>query len=232
MWRNLLQVFQRREDLYTQALHESYTMLDMDLLMYEASVASLRNSNTGEIQFDVYQTDKQINSYERDVRKKVLIHLSVAGPRNLNAGLVLVSVIIDIERIGDYAKNIYDLARLHPRRLVAGSLEPDLQEIESRVTILFKEMVQAFKTSDVEKSRQIMIRYKENIAGLCDSITERIVQGKATDLSCDAAVTVSLYSRYLKRIAAHSRNIITSVVNPFHRLGYKEKKEESMQPGS
>jgi phosphate transport system protein len=226
MWRNLLQLFQRREDLYTQALHESYTMLDLDLLMYEASVFSLRNSETGEVQLDIYQMDKRINSYERDVRKKVLTHLSLCGSRNLNAGLVLVSVVIDIERIGDYAKNIYDLARLHPKRLLAGSLEPDLQEIESRVTTLFKEMVQAFKTSDIEKSRQIMIRYKENIAGLCDSITERVISGQASDLSCASAVTVCLYCRYLKRIAAHSRNIITSVVNPFHRLGYKEKKED------
>jgi phosphate transport system protein len=225
MWRNLVYMFRRRDDLYTQALHESYTMLDIDLVMYEASVFSLRNSDTGEIQLDIYQMDKQINSYERDVRKKVLMHLSLCGSRNLNAGLVLVSVVIDIERIGDYAKNIYDLARLHPKRLLAGSLEADLQEIENRVSTLFKEMAHAFKTSDVEKSRQIMVRYKENIAGLCDSITERVVSGKATDLSCSDAATVALYSRYLKRIAAHSRNIITSVVNPFHRLGYKEKKE-------
>jgi phosphate transport system protein len=225
MWRNLVQLFRKQDDLYTQALQESHTMLDLDLLMYEASVLSLRKSDSGEVRVDVYQMDKQINSYERDVRKKVLIHLSLRGSRDLNAGLMLVSVIIDIERIGDYAKNIYDLARMHPSRLLAGSLEPDLQVIESRVTTLFKEMVQAFKTSDVEKSRRIMVSYKEDISGLCDSVTERVVSGKASDLSCGDAATVCLYTRYLKRIAAHSRNIITSVVNPFPRLGYKEKKE-------
>jgi len=32
-----------------------------------------------------------------------------------------------------------------------------------------------------------------------------------------------MYSRYLKRIAAHSRNLISSVVNPFERIGYKEE---------
>ena len=32
----------------------------------------------------------------------------------------------------------------------------------------------------------------------------------------------SLYSRYLKRIAAHSRNLISSIVNPFERIGYPE----------
>ncbi len=31
---------------------------------------------------------------------------------------------------------------------------------------------------------------------------------------------VARCARYLKRIAAHSRNIITSVVNPFDHIGY------------
>jgi uncharacterized membrane protein YeaQ/YmgE (transglycosylase-associated protein family) len=37
------------------------------------------------------------------------------------------------------------------------------------------------------------------------------------------ATAVSLYARFLKRIASHSRNIVTSVVNPFQRIGYREK---------
>ena len=42
------------------------------------------------------------------------------------------------------------------------------------------------------------------------------------------AAAVVLYVRFLKRIGSHSRNIATSIVNPFHRIGYQEKK----QPGS
>ena len=33
---------------------------------------------------------------------------------------------------------------------------------------------------------------------------------------------VALYLRFLKRISAHSRNLISSVVNPFDRIGYRE----------
>jgi hypothetical protein len=50
-----------------------------------------------------------------------------------------------------------------------------------------------------------------------------IVSERASDLSGPDAATVSLYARYLKRIAAHSRNVMTSIVNPFHRIGYREK---------
>jgi phosphate transport system protein len=223
MWKNLISIF-RQEDLYTQALQESYTMLDMDLAMYEASVESLRYSNTGEIKVDIFALDKQINAFERDVRRKVLTHLAVSGPSNLTSGLVLVSIVIDIERIGDYAKNIYDLARKHPRRLHGNTLEEDIREVETGVTRLFKDTVAAFRESDIEASRVIMTTYKGEIAAACDGIVNRIVSGEVSDLEPGAAAAIALYTRYLKRIAGHSRNIITSVVNPFHRIGYKEKK--------
>lgn len=226
MWKNIRSLF-RKNDLYTQALHESYTMLDLDLEMYEASVASLRQSDTAEIPIDIYQIDKQINSYERDVRRKVMTHLTISGPADLAAGLVLVSVVIDIERIGDYAKNIYDLAKAHPARLKAGSLEEELVSIEERVTTLFKGMVNAFKTNDVEKSRLIMTDYKQSLSAACESIVNRIVAGETTDLNPADAATVVLYTRHLKRIAGHSRNILTSVVNPFDRIGYREKKGQN-----
>ena len=46
--------------------------------------------------------------------------------------------------------------------------------------------------------------------------------GKIGDLEIGTASAVGLYARYLKRIAAHSRNLISSVVNPFERIGYPE----------
>ncbi len=33
--------------------------------------------------------------------------------------------------------------------------------------------------------------------------------------------------RYLKRICGHLRNIATSIVNPFHRIGFREKNQEN-----
>jgi phosphate transport system protein len=223
MWKNLINLF-KKENLYTQALHESYTMLDMDWEMYEASVQSLRKSDTSEIKIDIYAMDKRINEYEREVRKKVMTHLAISGASDLASGLVLVSVVIDIERIGDYTKNIYDLARHHPEKLHAGSLEPRLADVEFKVTTLFQEMIRAFKTNDEEMARRIMRNYKEGLSAACESITTSIVSGETSDLNSQTAATVALYARFLKRIAGHSRNVITSVVNPFHRIGYKEKR--------
>ncbi|MCH7520685.1 MAG: hypothetical protein IIB42_03155 [Candidatus Marinimicrobia bacterium] len=223
MWKSLLSSLFKEDNLYIQALNESYEMLDLDLSMYEASVESLRHSDTGDVNIDIYQLDKKINAYERDVRKKVMTHLSVTGSKDLAPGLILISVVIDIERIGDYTKNINDMAQQHTKRLKAGSIEEDLQLVESRVTSLFSDMIKTFKNSDEDKARQLMEAYKGGISNNCDEITNRIVNGEVTDLPSADAAAVALYARYLKRIAAHSRNIITSVVNPFDRIGYKYK---------
>ena len=67
-----------------------------------------------------------------------------------------------------------------------------------------------------------MGHYKENISSQSDAITNEIIMGEISDLDVGSAAAVGLYSRYLKRIAAHSRNIISSVVNPFERIGYPE----------
>lgn len=225
MWRNLLNVF-KNDNLYTQALKESREMLDLDLKMFEASVESLRRSDTGAISIDILKTDKRINQFEREVRQKVLTHLAVSGPADLSGGLVLVSIIIDIERIGDYAKNIYDLAQYHPPRLHGGSLEPRLADVETKTLEIFRKTAEAMREQDVEKARRVMSAYKEGLSAECESIVKELVTGNVQDIETSTATAIGLYVRYLKRIGAHSRNIVTSVVNPFHRIGYREKSEE------
>lgn len=225
-WKNVLSLF-TTDDLYTQALRESHQMLDIGLKMFEASVESLRRYDDGTIPVDVYAMDKEVNRSERDVRRKVMTHLAVSGPSDLASGLVLVSVVIDIERIGDYAKNIYDLAKWHPRRLHAGSLEQEVAQIETAVAELFRQMVDSFKNSDIDKARTIMVTYKEKLSADCDRLIERIVSGEVTDLSPGDSATLVLYVRYLKRISAHSRNLVSGLVNPFHRIGYREKTPKS-----
>ena len=152
-----------------------------------------------------------------------MTHLAIGGKNDIGSGLVLVSVVIDIERIGDYTKNIYDLAVNHPEKLNGGSLENRLSEIEKISFNLFEDSIEAFKNQDIEKARSLMGLYKKNISSQSDNITKEIIMGKVDDLNVGSASAVGLYARYLKRVAAHSRNLISSVVNPFERIGYPEK---------
>jgi phosphate uptake regulator len=222
MWKKLIQLF-KKDNLFEQAYQEASKMLDTDADMYDTSVDALRHSDTADVDFDIYDADKGVNRSERDVRKKVMTHLVVSGGTNLASGLSLVSVVIDIERIGDYTKNIYDLAVHHPLRLKGGPVEEKLQNVEALVTSDFKSMIEVFKDRDEDKARLIMNNYKEGLSDACEEISNSILSGTVTDLNISDATAISLYARFLKRIASHSRNIVTSVVNPFHRIGYREK---------
>ena len=221
MFKQIFDIF-KSDSLYEQALLECHEMLDIDLTMFKESIQSLRKSDSADIKIDIYAMDKKINEFERDVRRKIMTHLAVGGKEDIGSGLVLVSVVIDIERIGDYTKNIYDLSVNHPKILDAGSLENRLNGIENISFNLFEESIDAFKNQNIEKARNLMGEYKQNLSSQCEEITNEIIMGKVTDIDRGTAASVALYSRYLKRIAAHSRNLISSVVNPFERIGYPE----------
>ena len=222
MFKQIFEIF-KSDSLYEQALVECHEMLDIDLTMFKASIHSLRKSDSADIDIDIFAMDKKINEFERDVRRKVMTHLAVGGKEDIGSGLVLVSVVIDIERIGDYTKNIYDLAVNHPEKLDGGVVEENLADVEKISFDLFEESIDAFKNQDIKKARNLMGLYKENISSQCDAITNDIISGKVKNIEVGKAASVALYARFLKRIAAHSRNLISSIVNPFERIGYPEK---------
>ena len=116
MFKEILKLF-GKDNLQVQALNECYEMLDICHEMVLASVESLRNRDDASVDINIYEMDRTLNAFERDVRRKVMTHLSLGHTADISAGLTLVSVVIDLERIGDYCKNILDLAQSHPRRL-------------------------------------------------------------------------------------------------------------------
>ena len=223
MFREVLDLF-HRDNLLTQALNESYVMLEIDHEMVKESIYSLRRCETSEIKVeDIHKKDLMINEYEKEVRKKVLTHLTISGTKDLTPGLVLVSIIIDIERIGDYTKNIVELAVNHPQKLGGSIFEQELSDAEKQIIEMFSLLISALKNSDSDLSRKIM-----EDASLVTRNTDKwvlmLVKGEGTPENPADAVCLALYLRYLKRICAHLRNIATSIVNPFHRIGYREKK--------
>jgi phosphate uptake regulator len=221
MFKQIFEIF-KSDSLYEQALLECHEMLEIDREMFNESIKSLRSSDTAEIPIDIYAMDKKINEFERDVRRKVMTHLAVGGKDDIGSGLILVSVVVDIERIGDYTKNIYDLAVQHPKKLSAGSLEETLSDMEKSTKEFLNKAIDAFKNQDIEAARKLMIDYKKDISSISNEIVNSVVSGKNDEFPSDRASALCLYARYLKRIAAHSRNLVSSIVNPFERIGYPE----------
>jgi phosphate transport system protein len=221
MYKKFLELF-GRENLLDKAIETTVKMLESDREMFVVSTELLRRHDSAELPFDIYEKDKQINKYEREVRRDVLTHLTVAGIQNLVPGLVLVSIVIDVERIGDYTKNIAELAGAYPIRLRGGIFENDLLEIETVVKDRFDGIIRVIADMDADIAKRIMMEHR-NISSRCDKILVEIISEKDKSLGPGNATTLALYFRYLKRIASHLTNVASSIVNPFPRIGFRSK---------
>lgn len=219
MLKDIFDLF-RRESQLSQAFKRSYEMLREDRQMLEEAIRSLRSRDDARLNIDIYAKDQLINAYEREVRRKVFTHLTISAERDVNAGLVLVSVVIDIERIGDFTKNIVELALHHPKRLSGGPFDADITKIETLVRTMFDLLVEALPENDEAKAREVMSEHWW-ISRRADDIIRELIEKDDVITPSGDAVTCALYLRYLKRVSAHLMNIASSVVNPFDRIGFR-----------
>jgi phosphate transport system protein len=224
MFKEWLSIFQK-DTLMDRAYRRSYEMLDITQDMFSIAKTSLRYTDGTQVDIDIYDRDSEVNRYEREVRRNVFNHLVVSGVGKLPSGLVLVSIIIDIERIGDYTKNIVELALNYPKRLNGGKFEGDLQRVEGAVEDSFIRTKECFKAADTKAAQELLTEYAW-VSRVCDECLYRLVREEDGDITSGEAVSLALYFRWLKRISSHLRNITTSVVNPFDSIGFKPEKDE------
>ena len=223
MFKQLLSIWKKRGA--TTAILEKYlATLETDFKMYKEAVRCLRRCADSEMRIDIYKTDKMVNKSERQIRRDILTHLVMFDKAEIPGGLTIASIVIDIERIGDYTKNIADLANLHKKKLNAGIYEDVLTRIENQIEEFFEITLKAFPESDPDLARKVVEGYRE-VSKDCTITTNALVQGEG-ECSVSDAVTLGLYLRFLKRTGAHLFNICTSIVNPFHRIGFSEKKRK------
>jgi phosphate uptake regulator len=205
-----------------RAYRRSFKMLDITRAMFLEAKDSLRQREDSEIDLEIKNKDKEVNSYEREVRRMVFNHLAVRGATDLPSGLALVSIIIDMERLGDYAKNMVELAMDHPGKLQGGSYEEVITRIEEAVGDSFTKTRQCFMGGDDVLALELLDKYAW-VNEACDDTAIAIVKEKDKNIRSGDAAALALYVRWLKRINSHLRNITTSVVNPFDRIGFQPK---------
>ncbi len=227
MIKEILSVFQSNS-LMERAFEQSYEMLDITNEMFKVAKKVLRESDSNKFEYDINEQDSKINKFQREVRKDVFNHLAMSGTEELSSGMVLASIVIDLERIGDFTKNIVEIAQNHPQRLHAGDFEDELITLERAVEDIFGRTIYCFKNSDEKAAFNLLKEYKW-MSKAFDAKIQSLMRGEDTAITTGGAVALAIYLRALKRIFAHLRNVISSVVNPFYRIGFKPKKKKKKQ---
>ncbi len=168
-----------------------------------------------EIGKQVRKTDRLVNKAERSIRRELVVHVSVHAGANLPLVLVYMSIVKDIERVGDYAKNIWDVA-VEVEDMPDGLHLSEFAPLFDRTLGLLSEIAGIFTARDIERATATLNRadawldeYDANVVALMNS-SQPSTYG----------VPRALLNRHLKRITAHLMNVITAVVMPFDRLDY------------
>jgi len=202
--------------LVQAAFRDVSTMLRQSAKMLDLSLEALLDNQ--ELKADLDHMDDVVDESERMVRRTVLEHLSVNPQQDQVASLILVSMVQDAERIGDFARGLAELHELAkgPRQ---GPFADDLRALAGRLRPLFETCARAFEKDDVEAAREIITTHLELKPALA-AYTARVAD---SDLSADMAVVYAGAARILRRISAHLSNIASSVVQPFDRIRHGDE---------
>jgi len=194
-------------------------MLEICTAMFSYTQAVLLAGTGGEgVQSNVYDRDKRINIIEREVRRSVVIHLSLETDRSdMPAALAFMNMVKDAERIGDYIKNMYDVTRdMQPDGLDRELHDTYLAEPAETLRSMFGHIPSAFLENDEEACHTLI-----ELARKTGLDTEgAIVEISRGGLPRPAAVSLVLLLRFYKRIAMHMSNIASTVVMPVELMDF------------
>lgn len=169
----------------------------------------------------IYKQDVKVNKLERKIRKQVIAHLSIAGnSADVPYSLLLMSLVKDVERIGDYAKNLAETLDVSGAILPDDDTVAELREIRTGIEGTFEAVAEVFAQSDEEEA-VALIRQGRDMSHRCDALIDRIAK---SDYDAATTVAVTLGTRFYKRIGAHLLNILSGVVMPLHKLDYYDEK--------
>ncbi|HKK31476.1 MAG TPA: phosphate signaling complex protein PhoU [Alphaproteobacteria bacterium] len=161
----------------------------------------------------VIDSDRKIDALETQVSAFVVRLLALRQPmavdlRTVVAGLKIAS---DLERIGDYAKNIAKRSLVLNDNPVAGPVV-GIVNLSRMVEMMLHEVLDAYVNSNAEVATQLRSRDEEVDAahtGIFREILTYMIEDPRMITSCTHLVFIA---KNLERIGDHSTNIAESII--------------------
>ena len=173
-----------------------------------------------ELAKEISDEDKVINEYEVKVRTDILKYLAINRAPDLGAALVMTSVVIDYERIGDYCKGIAGLGLRFPAQLDDENYLKIIDPMKETIIKQFDLAYEAVKSSDIKRAKKAIKGYN-GIKTYHDGLNTKL--NKDQEIDKNRAIVLASLGIYYRRISAHLSNVCTTVVNPFPYVGFSKK---------
>ena len=173
-----------------------------------ACTALMSGADPASIADDVRETDLRINANEQRLRGELAVHITVHGPNDIGEVIGLILLLKKIERVGDHAKNILDLAESG----VSFAAEPDIDELLEE-----RRIVSGFFTEASEilaEHEGAPVSFRERVDAMVSQIQSRIDDYMTSKQPADQVVPRAVYHRYLKRIVANLNSAVLAATEP------------------
>ena len=179
----------------------------------------LGDTNLETVRDDLYNTDKAINELHREVRREMIIH-SAVNSRNLDIPLLLsyMTMSKDIERIGDYCKNLFEIAETGNSFAKGDDLDTYM-ELKNDIGKLIVYLQSCLNLDDESKVQDLITLG----SSLNNDLDEKITALLEDKEKIQYPVATPLFYRYLKRIVSHIINAATAIIMPTDQIDYLDE---------
>ncbi|MBW2264497.1 MAG: hypothetical protein JRG91_21230 [Deltaproteobacteria bacterium] len=114
-----------------------------------------------------------------------------------------------------------ELLDLFPEEMNWQPYEKKFESVKKSTLEQFECTRSALAEEDEKAARKMIKRY-DKISKTCDGLLAELIEAQADETNIEKRfLALVLIMRYLKRVNAHLKNIATSVVNPFHEIGFR-----------
>ena len=192
---------------------EQLEYLNVDLIrmgaLCEDAIAYASRTLMGEssLSEQVYKTDKEIDQKERDIESLCMRLLLQQQPvakdlRLISSALKMIS---DMERIGDQASDIAEIAGFIKDRKVQSNIH--IRDMAEATIKMVTESVDSFVKKDL-KIAQDVIQYDDVVDDLFSKVKEELISLIKEDNSDgEFCIDLLMIAKYFERIGDHATNI-------------------------
>jgi phosphate uptake regulator len=212
----VMSFFRKGESGLDLIAHRTVTMLADARHSFDlASAAVLSGADAADVGADIRETDERINRAEQELRGELVTHVAVHGSVEIGSVLSYTLLIKKIERIGDQAKNILDLAD----EGVSLAGQPDTEAmltIRREISKMMTEAAELLTTGDIEQTAD----FRDRADALRFQLESAIREFMHSEEPAVYAVPRAILYRYWKRIVANLGGVVTSATEPLLHQDY------------
>jgi len=211
----------------TQASKEVLSMGKLVEKQFVTAEDALIN-NDEELAMEVFDMEKRINDLNRSILE-FLVKVNKASLTNSEKDIVstIMNVINDIERVGDHADNIGELAIYNVENDVSFSdrAKNELKEMFGLAHDMYKTSLLSFKTANYEIALEVL--KKENTLNKMEKEHRKNHIGRLNENIClpqSGIIFLDCISN-LERVGDHSTNMAQLIINVVNKINYSDLEE-------